>query len=57
MKCTSELNEVEKRALRELALRHPYEDFRIRGQGLLLLDAGQRVHEIAAQLEVSKKTV
>ncbi|WP_018314063.1 helix-turn-helix domain-containing protein, partial [Cupriavidus sp. UYPR2.512] len=57
MKCTIELNDVEKRTLEELALRHPYEDFRVRGQGLLLLGAGQRVHEIATQLDVSKKTV
>ncbi|WP_316154023.1 helix-turn-helix domain-containing protein [Cupriavidus sp. BIC8F] len=57
MKCTIELNDVEKRTLQELALRHPYEDFRVRGQGLLLLGAGQRVHEIAKQLNVSKKTV
>ncbi|KAF7960295.1 hypothetical protein AWV80_34990 [Cupriavidus sp. UYMU48A] len=45
MKCTIELNDVEKRTLEELALRHPYEDFRVRGQGLLLLGAGQRVHD------------
>lgn len=57
MKCTIELSDVERRTLQELALRHPYEDFRVRGQGLLLLSAGQRVCEIAPQLGVSKKTV
>jgi transposase len=57
MKCTIKLDDVEKRTLQELALRHPHEDFRARGLGLLLLSAGQRVHEISAQLDVSKKTV
>jgi transposase len=57
MKCTIKLNDVEKRTLQELALRHRHEDFRARGQGLLLLDAGQQVRDIAAQLDVSMKSV
>lgn len=32
MKCTIELSDVEKRTLQELALRHPYEGFRVRGR-------------------------
>src|SRR5215470_13247685 len=57
MKCILELTEVEKKTLQQLSLKHPYPDFRLRGQGLLLLGAGSLVRDIAAELEVSKKSV
>ncbi|MGC5887895.1 helix-turn-helix domain-containing protein [Ralstonia pseudosolanacearum] len=57
MKCIVELSEAEKRTLPQLALMHRHQDFRLPGQGLLLLGAGQRVRDIAAQLDVSKNTI
>ena len=57
MKCTLELNDVEKKTLQQLTLKHPHPDCRRRAQGLLLLGGGLRVREVAEQLDVSKKSV
>lgn len=57
MKCTVELSEAEKKTLQQLSLKHPYQDFRLRGQGLLLLSDGRRVEDVAQQLDVSMKSV
>ncbi|MBK3866069.1 helix-turn-helix domain-containing protein [Paraburkholderia aspalathi] len=40
-----------------MSLKHPHEDFRTRGLGLLELGRGRRVHEIAVELDVSDKSV
>jgi hypothetical protein len=37
MKCTVELTEAEKKTLQELLRKHPHQDFRNRGLGLLEL--------------------
>ena len=39
--------------LEELARQHPYGDFRLRGLGLLALDAGRGVAEICEILRIS----
>lgn len=57
MKCTLELSPPEKKTLQQLALQHPYLDCRRRGQGLLLLDSGLQVKDVAQQLDVSLKSV
>jgi hypothetical protein len=57
MKCAVELTEPEKKTLQQLSLKHPHEDFRTRGLGLLELGHGRRVHEIAIELDVSDKSV
>jgi predicted DNA-binding transcriptional regulator len=57
MKCAVELTEPEKKTLQQLSLKHPHEDFRTRGLGLLELGRGRRVHEIAVELDVSDKSV
>ncbi|WP_455290018.1 helix-turn-helix domain-containing protein [Cupriavidus necator] len=57
MKCIVELSEAEKKTLQQLSLKHRYQDFRLRGQGLLLLGDGQLVRDVAEQLDVSMKSV
>ena len=57
MKLKVELTEAEKRTLQQLSRKHPYQDFRIRGLGLLLLNDGRRICDIAEELEVSAKSV
>jgi hypothetical protein len=55
MECGVELTEAEKKTLRQLSRRHPHQDFRTRGLGLLELARGRRVNEIAVELEVRDK--
>jgi hypothetical protein len=43
MECSVELTEAEKKTLRQLPRRHPHQDFRTRGLGLLELARGRRV--------------
>jgi len=57
MKCAVQLTEPEKKTLQQLSLKHPHQDFRTRGLGLLELGRGRRVHEIAIDLDVSDKSV
>lgn len=57
MKCIIELSGTEKKTLQQLSLKHPYQDFRLRGQGLLLLGDGRPVRDVAQQLDVSLKSV
>ncbi len=57
VKCAVELTEPEKKTLQQLSRKHPHQDFRTRGLGLLELAGGRRVHEIAVELEVSDKSV
>src|SRR5260370_5336480 len=57
MKCVVELTDAEKKTLQQLSRKHPHQDFRTRGLGLLELARGRRVHEIAVELEVSDKSV
>ncbi|HWW99940.1 helix-turn-helix domain-containing protein [Collimonas sp.] len=57
MKLKVELTEAEKRTLQQLSRKHPYQDFRTRGLGLLLLNDGRRICDIAEELEVSAKSV
>jgi transposase len=57
VKCAVELTEPEKKTLQQLSRKHPHQDFRTRGLGLLELASGRRVHEIAVELEVSDKSV
>src|SRR5260370_31593669 len=57
VKCAVELTEPEKKALQQLSRKHPHQDFRTRGLGLLELASSRRVHEIAIELEVSDKSV
>jgi len=54
MRCAVELTEPEKKAFQQLSLKHPHEDFRPRGQGLLELSRSRRIHEIALELDVSE---
>jgi len=57
MKCAVELTEAETKTLQQLSRKHPHQDFRTRGLGLLELGSGRRVHEIAVELDVSDKSV
>src|ERR1700730_5009233 len=57
VKCAVELTEPEKKTSHQLSRKHPHQDFRTRGLGLLELASGRRVHEIAVELEVSDKSV
>src|SRR5260370_39076680 len=57
VKCAVELTEPEKKAWQQLSRKHPHQDFRTRGLGLLELASSRRVHEIAIELEVSDKSV
>jgi transposase len=57
MKLQVELTETEKSTLQQLSRKHSYQDFRMRGLGLLLLSDGRRIYDIAQELEVSAKSV
>jgi Winged helix-turn helix len=57
LKCVVELTDAEKKTLQQLSRKHPHQDFRTRGLGLLELARGRRVNEIAVELEVSDKSV
>ncbi|MGF6971491.1 transposase [Paraburkholderia sp. WC7.3g] len=43
--------------MQQLSRKHPHQDFRTRGLGLLELASGRRVHEVAVELDVSDKSV
>jgi transposase len=57
MKCVVELTEAETKTLQQLSRKHPHQDFRARGLGLLELARGRRLNEIAVEFEVSDKSV
>ncbi|MFL9989405.1 hypothetical protein [Paraburkholderia sediminicola] len=57
MKRAVELTGPEKKTLQQLSLKHPHEDVRPRGLGVLERGCGRRVHEIAVELDVSDKSV
>jgi transposase len=57
MKLKVELTEAEKRTLQQLSRKHSFQDFRLRGLGLLLLSDGRRISDIAEELEVSAKSI
>jgi hypothetical protein len=57
MKCTIELAKTEKRIFNELSRNHHHRDIRIQGLGVLLLDEGSRVQDVARELEAGCKGV
>src|SRR5260370_8767949 len=57
VKCAVELTEPEKKTLQQLSRKHPHQDFRTRGLGLLELAGGRRVPAIAVDLGGGDKLV
>src|SRR5258708_39185635 len=53
VKCAVELTEPEKKTLQQLSRKHPHQDFRTRGLGLLELAGGRRAHATDGGLEAS----
>jgi transposase len=57
MKCIVELTEAERSTLHQRSSNHRHRDFRIRASGVLLLGNGEKVREVAAELQVTCKSV
>jgi transposase len=57
MKCIVELTEAERCTLQQLSSNHRHRDFRTRATGVLLLGNGQKVRDVAADLQVTCKSV
>jgi transposase len=57
MKCIVELTEAERCTLQQLSSNHRHRDFRVRAMGVLRLGEGQKVRDVAADLDVTCKSV
>ena len=57
MKCIVELSEAERYTLQQLSSNHRHRDFRLRAAGILLLEGGHKVRDVATDLDVACKSV